>query len=226
MDDGTECLSCNTITSSKWRITRGARTVTVQQVRVWIFSEIAAFSSHLRMRMPYSNCRAEFLMCDACAYVWQLGMHYLWLQVTVLATPRRLLDTQFEKVAAFNQPAMMTLVVVILQLHSFWTWKLNWALSLTPRPLHHRHPLDRCMSRPRNWSGLFQKENFLSLSLFSSPSYLITIKFILKLATTAHRRSGSIALLFLKLGARRRWVVNATPGTLYPRKWPGTYCIG
>jgi hypothetical protein len=35
-----------------------------------------------------------------------------------------------------------------------------------------------------------------------------------------------IALLFLKLGARRWWVVSTTPRPLYPRERPGTHCTG
>jgi hypothetical protein len=35
-----------------------------------------------------------------------------------------------------------------------------------------------------------------------------------------------IALLFLDLGARRRWVASTTPRPLYPRERPGTHCIG
>jgi hypothetical protein len=33
-----------------------------------------------------------------------------------------------------------------------------------------------------------------------------------------------VPLLFFNLGARRGWVVNATPRTLYPREIPGTHC--
>jgi len=66
----------------------------------------------------------------------------------------------------------------------------------------------------------------LFLSLFSGPYDLIAVKFTLDQATNAQRGSRSIALLYLNLRARWRWVVNATPGTLYPRKGAGTYCIG
>jgi hypothetical protein len=66
---------------------------------------------------------------------------------------------------------------------------LRCAMSLTPRPLHHRHPLDKCLSRPRSWSRLFKTENFLSLSLFSRTNDLITVKFTLEHATKAKRGS-------------------------------------
>ena len=42
----------------------------------------------------------------------------------------------------------------------------------------------------------------------------------------AHRGSRGIALLFLDLGARWGWLVNATPPPLYPRERSGTHCIG
>jgi hypothetical protein len=35
-----------------------------------------------------------------------------------------------------------------------------------------------------------------------------------------------IPLLFLDLGARRKWVVSTTPRPLYPREGPGTHCTG
>jgi hypothetical protein len=41
-----------------------------------------------------------------------------------------------------------------------------------------------------------------------------------------HSWSRSIAVLFPYLGARRGWVVNATPWPLYSQKRPGTHCIG
>jgi len=50
------------------------------------------------------------------------------------------------------------------------------------------------------------------------------VKFTLEQATKAQRRSRGIALLF-NLGARWRWVVNATSRLLYPRERPGTHCI-
>ena len=144
------------------------RTVTVQQVRVWIFSEIAAFLSHLRMRTPYSSCQAEFFMWDVCPYIRQLGMD-MWLEVIAHTTPRRLQDTHSSELAAafirhpwrhwWNITAPL-----ILNLET----KLRWALSHTPRPLHHRHQLDRCMSRSRSWSGLFQKENLVFVTLLQS----------------------------------------------------------
>ena len=52
------------------------------------------------------------------------------------------------------------------------------------------------------------------------------MKFTLEQAMKAERGSGSITLLFLNLGARWGWVVNATPRSLYPREWPGTLCTG
>ena len=61
--------------------------------------------------------------------------------------------------------------------------------TLTCRPLHHLHPMARCPSRPRIWSGFFQKGNLLSLSLFSSPNST-TVKFTLEQATKAQRVGG------------------------------------
>jgi hypothetical protein len=47
---------------------------------------------------------------------------------------------------------------------------------------------------------------------------------------TAHEAPGGggrgTALLFLNLGGKRGWVVNATPRPLYPREPSGTHCIG
>ena len=54
----------------------------------------------------------------------------------------------------------------------------------------------------------------------------VKVKFTLEQATKAHRWSRGIALLFLNLGARWRWVVNATPRSLSPRERPITHCIG
>jgi hypothetical protein len=51
----------------------------------------------------------------------------------------------------------------------------------------------------------------------------VKVKFSLEQATKAQRGSRFIALFFLQL---RRWVINATPWPLYPRKRPGTYYIG
>jgi hypothetical protein len=45
----------------------------------------------------------------------------------------------------------------------------------------------------------------------------VKVKFILEQATKAQRGSRGISLLF-NLGARWRWVVNATPRPLYPRE--------
>jgi hypothetical protein len=42
----------------------------------------------------------------------------------------------------------------------------------------------------------------------------------------AQRGSRGIALLMLDLGARRGWVVSATPRPLYPQERPGTHCTG
>jgi hypothetical protein len=50
--------------------------------------------------------------------------------------------------------------------------------------------------------------------------------FILEQATKVHKGSRSIVLLFLYLGARWGWVVNATPRPFYPRGWPCSHCIG
>jgi len=52
----------------------------------------------------------------------------------------------------------------------------------------------------------------------------VKVKFTLEQATKAQRSRG-IALLF-NLGARWRWVVNATSQTLYPRERPGINCTG
>jgi hypothetical protein len=35
-----------------------------------------------------------------------------------------------------------------------------------------------------------------------------------------------VALLFLDLGTRRRWVVSTTPLPLYPQERPSTHCTG
>jgi hypothetical protein len=42
----------------------------------------------------------------------------------------------------------------------------------------------------------------------------------------AYRVGRGIAILFLDLGARRRWVVSTTPRPLYPRERPGTQYTG
>jgi len=127
-----------------------ARTVTVQQVRVWIFSEIAAFLSHLRVRMrtPYSSCRAEFLMWDACRYVRQFGMH-MWLVVTAHAHHGGCWTHSSELAAVCKQSAMKTLVGVALQLHSFWTWKLNWGEHWASRPIR----FTTCIQSIGAWVG-------------------------------------------------------------------------
>jgi hypothetical protein len=46
----------------------------------------------------------------------------------------------------------------------------------------------------------------------------LMVKFTLEQATKAQRGSRGIALLSLYLGARWRWVINATPRPLYPRE--------
>ena len=58
-------------------------------------------------------------------------------------------------------------------------------------------------------------------------SDILKVKITLEQATRAQKGEGrGIALLFLNLGARGGWVVNATPRPLYPRERPGNHCIG
>jgi len=77
---------------------------------------------------------------------------------------------------------------------------------------------------------LYMFKNVVSL-LSGHASYFantirVKVMFTLEQTTKAHRGSRGIALLFFNLGARRRWVVNATPRPLYPRERPSTHCIG
>jgi len=55
--------------------------------------------------------------------------------------------------------------------------------------------------------------------------YKVKVKVVLEQATKAERGNRVIALIF-NLGARWRWVVNATLWPLYPRERPGTHSIG
>ena len=83
-------------------------------------------------------------------------------------------------------------------------------------------------------TSIFTRYTTLLLSLDKSFRWFVVaqeyngsnIKFTLERATKARRGSSCIALLFLNLGARWGWVVNATPRPLYPRERPGTHCIG
>ena len=49
----------------------------------------------------------------------------------------------------------------------------------------------------------------------------VKVKFTLEQATKAQRGSRGAAILLLNLGARWRWVVNATIRPLHPRERPG-----
>ena len=51
-------------------------------------------------------------------------------------------------------------------------------------------------------------------------------KFHLEQATNVQRGNRAIALFFINLGTRWRWVVNVTPRPLYPRKAASTHCVG
>jgi hypothetical protein len=56
--------------------------------------------------------------------------------------------------------------------------------------------------------------------------YCVNVKFALEQAMKAQRWSRCIALLFLNLGDRWRWVVNATPRPFYPRAIQYPLCRG
>jgi hypothetical protein len=53
----------------------------------------------------------------------------------------------------------------------------------------------------------------------------LNVAVTLEQATKAQRGSRSIALSFLNLSTRWRWVVNATPLTLYAWERPSTHCV-
>ena len=59
-------------------------------------------------------------------------------------------------------------------------------------------------------------------------SYRVKVKvnFSLEQTRKNYRGSRGIALHFFNLGARCRWVVNATLRALYPRDRPSTHCTG
>ena len=54
----------------------------------------------------------------------------------------------------------------------------------------------------------------------------VKVKFTLEQAMKAQKGSRGIALLFLNLGTRWGWMVNAMPWPLYPWERSGTHCIG
>jgi len=59
------------------------------------------------------------------------------------------------------------------------------------------------------------------------PTVKVKVKFTLEQATKAQKeRVGVQPYSFFNLGARRGWVVNATPGRFPPRERPHTRCIG
>ena len=60
---------------------------------------------------------------------------------------------------------------------------------------------------------------------FSAIPLKVKVKLTLEQATKAQKGSRGI-YSFFNLGARWGWVVNETPRPLYPRKRPGTHCIG
>jgi hypothetical protein len=53
----------------------------------------------------------------------------------------------------------------------------------------------------------------------------VKVKFALEQATKAQTGSRNKALLFLYLGTRWRWVLNATPSHYTPQERPSTQCI-